>query len=354
LLRDFFTSLFLKEGNRALLPLYAIITVFVILAQIIAYQTGNGDKAKLFLYSGVVIKVSALFAVCFTLFQIVKVMLFERPKRLVAKILEKFRTDFITRKRLVRGFGIIFFFNFFIAAFTTFKSLIPILNSYKWDNTFYLLDKTLHFGVDPWEITHWFFDGAFTTGLVNIVYNLWFPIMFFVLYWQAFTFKNPSLRIKFFYSFILCWIINGTILAIIYSSVGPCFYERSGFSPPDAYFELMARLNMFTEVRPIWALSTQDTLWENYVSSDTGLGSGISAMPSMHVSIAFLLMLLGFSQKGKFLKFFLALFFVLILIGSVHLGWHYAIDGYAAIITTSLIWMISGYGLRYYQMRTYV
>ncbi|MCH8197830.1 MAG: hypothetical protein IH904_07085, partial [Proteobacteria bacterium] len=37
---------------------------------------------------------------------------------------------------------------------------------------------------------------------------------------------------------------------------------------------------------------------------------------------------------------------VIIFIGSVHLGWHYAIDGYAGIAGTWLIWKFAGQMLR--------
>jgi hypothetical protein len=36
---------------------------------------------------------------------------------------------------------------------------------------------------------------------------------------------------------------------------------------------------------------------------------------------------------------------VVIFIGSVHLGWHYAIDGYAGIAGTWLIWKFAGFVL---------
>jgi hypothetical protein len=40
-------------------------------------------------------------------------------------------------------------------------------------------------------------------------------------------------------------------------------------------------------------------------------------------------------------------FLLVILIGSVHLGWHYAIDGYVGIIGTLILWWACGRLLRW-------
>jgi hypothetical protein len=42
----------------------------------------------------------------------------------------------------------------------------------------------------------------------------------------------------------------------------------------------------------------------------------------------------------------LTLFAMIILVGSVHLAWHYAVDGYAGIIGACLIWALVGAVLR--------
>ena len=34
--------------------------------------------------------------------------------------------------------------------------------------------------------------------------------------------------------------------------------------------------------------------------------------------------------------------FAIILIGSVHLAWHYAVDGYAGILLAAAFWLIAG------------
>ena len=75
-------------------------------------------------------------------------------------------------------------------------------------------------------------------------------------------------------------------------------------------------------------LEIQEMLWRVYQSHGIAVGSGISAMPSLHVAIAMSVVLLA-RKIDRRLAIASTIFTVLIMIGSVHLGWHYAIDGYA-------------------------
>ncbi len=152
--------------------------------------------------------------------------------------------------------------------------------------------------------------------------------------------RHDVVRCRYLLSFFLCWILNGTILAMVFSSVGPCFYGRL-FPGVNEYAPLMDYLNAANDVYPIWAVATQDMLWNVYQDGGLSFGSGIAAMPSLHVSIAFLQMLLGY-KINRALGHALAGFFTLILIGSVHRGWHYAVDGYLAIAVSAFIWWGTG------------
>ena len=78
------------------------------------------------------------------------------------------------------------------------------------------------------------------------------------------------------------------------------------------------------------------------MKTGTGLINGISAMPSMHVGTSVLFAILGFSAGKKWLGYLMSVFAFLIFIGSIHLGWHYAIDGYAGAAIAVACWWISG------------
>jgi membrane-associated phospholipid phosphatase len=68
--------------------------------------------------------------------------------------------------------------------------------------------------------------------------------------------------------------------------------------------------------------------------------NALSAMPSLHVGIAFL-NALYFLHKNKAAALAAFAYFLIILIGSVYLGWHYAVDGYAGAACAWAIWALS-------------
>ena len=65
-------------------------------------------------------------------------------------------------------------------------------------------------------------------------------------------------------------------------------------------------------------------------------------MPSMHVAEAVLFAILGW-KANRWLGEALTLFALITQVGSVHLGWHYAIDGYLAAVAVVPIWLLGGW-----------
>ena len=79
----------------------------------------------------------------------------------------------------------------------------------------------------------------------------------------------------------------------------------------------------------------QDVLWQGHVGKSAI--DGISAMPSMHNGSALLFALAGY-KISRFAGHLLSAHAILIFIGSIHLGWHYAVDSYLAWALTLVIW----------------
>lgn len=146
------------------------------------------------------------------------------------------------------------------------------------------------------------------------------------------------LRHRYLLSFMLVWFLGGFLLATGVSSAGPCFYARAGLG--DRYAPLMEALARGASEAPVWALATQDRLWEGFTGARAG-SSGISAFPSIHVATATLFVLaarrLGRAALAAALAYWAA-----ILAGSVVLGWHYAVDGYAGTLLALAVWRVTG------------
>lgn len=73
-------------------------------------------------------------------------------------------------------------------------------------------------------------------------------------------------------------------------------------------------------------------------------------MPSMHNASA-ALFALAFFQVNRKIGWFFTVYAAVILVGSVHLGWHYAIDGYAGIAIAALSWWLAGHLARWFASR---
>ena len=65
-------------------------------------------------------------------------------------------------------------------------------------------------------------------------------------------------------------------------------------------------------------------------------------MPSLHIAMATLFALVGWTIDRR-LGIAATLFAVGIFIGSIHLGWHYAVDGYVSAPATVMLWLLAGW-----------
>ncbi|MEM7224893.1 MAG: phosphatase PAP2 family protein [Pseudomonadota bacterium] len=283
---------------------------------------------------------TAVLLVAFLVLYCLYVMAFVRPDRLFRYLGRDLAENWATPERLTGAAIIYLLLPLWLSVFTGIKSTIPFLNPFSWDETFMLWDRALHFGIDPWRVLQPVLGYPIVTKIVDSVYIVWFFVMYAVLFWQAFSTRDSRLRMQFFMTFFLLWILLGNVLAVALSSGGPVYYGRiTGLSDP--YKSLMAYLHEVGASYGIFALEVQERLWTGYVN-ESPVGGGISAMPSLHVAMAMLFALLGF-RVHKLLGVLLALYAVLILLGSVHLAWHYAVDGYLGALLAWAVWRVVGW-----------
>jgi PAP2 superfamily len=215
------------------------------------------------------------------------------------------------------------------------------LQPFAWDPLLADLDRALHGGHHPWEWLQPVLGRPHITALINGGYHLWFGVTYGVLLWQMVDIRRPKLRMRYLLTFALLWILIGNVGAVLFSSAGPVYYGRvTGLADPFA--PLMAYLHQANETVSVPALAVQDLLWRAYSNSGAFIGGGISAMPSMHLASTFSFVLLG-AATARWLGAVFAAFALLILVGSVHLGWHYAIDGYVAIVMAWVVWHAVGW-----------
>ncbi len=223
-------------------------------------------------------------------------------------------------------------------AFSALKSSVPLFQSYRWDSTFISLDRAIH-GTDPWRLLQPMLGHPWVTSFLSLGYHVWLMLIYAGGIWFCFCVRDPALRNRYFIGYFAIWAIIGGAMAIAMASVGPCFLEPLLGDP--YYAEQMAYLYRANETAPILVLPVQEQLLAWQQAHSHGLGAGITAMPSMHVAMA-TLTAFAVRQISRTAGWIFFGYVVFIAVSSVHLGYHYAVDGYVSIVVTSLIWWATG------------
>jgi len=319
----------------------ALIAVYVVAAMVVPPLLGVKSRFSPGLYSDVLLKVNAAFFAGLLFAYVSHVLIRVRPPRLTHYLWTEITGRYATAERICMALPVFVLFPLFASTFTYFKAAIPLFHPFAWDVRLAAWDEALHGGHAAWEWLQPLFGHPYATALVNIFYHLWFFVTYGVLVWQALALGRPRLRMQYLLTTLLLWSLVGNLAATVLSSAGPVYFGRvTGLADPFA--PLMAYLHQANDVVPVMALQVQDMLWQAYAGNSTDIGAGISAMPSLHVATAFSYVLVGFAVR-RWLGILLAGFAAFILIGSVHLGWHYAIDGYVGILCTVVIWFAVGW-----------
>ena len=226
-----------------------------------------------------------------------------------------------------------------MAAFLYNKMLIPELIPFQWDATFARLDSVLFFGSQPWKLLHPVLGTTPATFFLDIVYSSWVPMVF--LFWAgAFASQRvpQPIRIRYWMATIISWVVIGLLMATALSSAGPVYFSEVVDGVASPYTDLNKYLADISSRHLLSSSLTKESLWLTY-TGQSSLPGGISAMPSMHNAQAALFVAFAYSIGRRFGRCML-LYALLIFVGSIHLGWHYAVDGIVGVAAALMVWAI--------------
>jgi PAP2 superfamily len=332
----------LLAGFREHRILYGISVATVLAAYIEALVLGSTPNVKLIaLFSAPTAMILLLCIIVSVAFETIRLNRRKFEGALLSALWSKLRDDNFAPHRVSNAVHSVICLSAFMSGFTAIKSSIPLANPFSWDPSFVALDKFLHFGSQPFEWMAPVLNFPIITSALNMNYNTWFFVMFGFYFWHGFARQDNRLRQHYLVAFMLTWFLGTCVFGTIFSSVGPGLYGRLYPDQADPYEALMTWLNHANQTYPIFALGIMDELWKSYAQGQ-GVISGISAMPSMHVGSSVLFVICAFATGKRWLIWATSLFCAAIFMGSIHLAWHYAADGYLGAAIALFSWWIAG------------
>jgi hypothetical protein len=226
----------------------------------------------------------------------------------------------------------------FFWAFAGWKSAIPQVHPFAWDERLWSLGTAIH-GGQPDRLLAPIFGSPWAIVALDRLYETWWFVLVGLLMWQIWQ-RDLAKAKRFLLAFALIWIVLGIFVATMFSSAGPCFARL--LTGAHRYDELLARLDVANALSPLAAIEGQKYLWSAYMRGLVPPGGGISAFPSLHVAGATLAALVIY-ERNRVLGTLAWVYMALILVASIMLGWHYSLDGYVAILGTVTCWVAAGW-----------
>ena len=225
-----------------------------------------------------------------------------------------------------------------INTYGSWKRSMPTIRPFAMDEPLARLDRLLHLGTDPWQILQPWLGTPTRTLFLDTVYYTWLPVTFAAMGWLVWS-RDDSVRERTLLGIVFVWIGLGNIAATFLSSAGPCFYGHL-VPGPDPFAPLLQYLEAASTQVPLFAPKLQETLWGLHATGTTQLYTGISAMPSVHVAMPALYAMAGW-ERNRWLGAMFGVYAILILLATVQLGWHYAVDGYVSVLAVWAYWQVA-------------
>lgn len=197
-------------------------------------------------------------------------------------------------------------------AFMWIKPLLNYLVPFWADPLLAHIDHVLFLQHEPWALLTWL-----NSSPTAIFYHRgWFAMMILTLLVVSKAPPSPE-KSAVMLSYFILWSVVGPSIHTLLPAAGPVFFAQMG------YGDRFAGLHSAPETELLAGY-----LWAIYSNAGFGPGSGISAMPSLHIATT-AWMIIGFHVFARWWVVPMAIAGLLIFLLSISLGWHYAIDGIA-------------------------
>jgi len=199
---------------------------------------------------------------------------------------------------------------FNMVTFMWMKPLLNYLVPFRADPMLADVDRALFLGHDPWTLLTW----LNSTPAAIFYHRVWFVLMILTLLVVLSAPASPR-KSAIMLTYFVLWSVVGPLVHTLLPAAGPIFYAQLG------YGDRFAGLHGVPET-----MALANYLWGIYAGEGFGPGSGISAMPSLHIATT-VWMLIAVHVFARRWLVPMAIAGTAIFLLSISLGWHYAIDG---------------------------